>query len=110
MQDRAPEMRRRGEFKTPGGKLIAVEFDIASGNLHDVVVTGDFFLYPEEALPLLSGALEDQPATLPESEYAARVQSAIADVELLGASPEALACAVMRAIAAADDAGTDRNG
>jgi lipoate-protein ligase A len=110
MQERAPEMRPRGEFKTPGGKLIAVEFDIADGNLHDVVVTGDFFLYPEEALPLLRGALEDQPATLQESEYAARVRSAIADVELLGSSPEALARAVMRALAAMDDAGMEQDG
>ena len=103
MPERAPEMRSRGESKTPGGKLIAVEFDIAGGALRDVVVTGDFFLYPEEALPLLSGALENQPATLPEYEYAARVRRAIADVELLGSSPEALARAVMRAIGATDD-------
>ncbi|MGH2614401.1 MAG: hypothetical protein ACRDJC_04120, partial [Thermomicrobiales bacterium] len=49
---------RHGEHKTPGGKLIAVEFEVDGGTLRKVVVTGDFFLYPEEALPLLANALE----------------------------------------------------
>jgi len=89
----------RGEFKTPGGKLIAVELDVVDGELRNVVVTGDFFLYPEEALPILSGALESSSATLDEAGYAARVRSALnAGVELVGSSPEALAAAVVRAL------------
>ena len=93
-------MSMRGEHKTPGGKLIAVEFDIANGKLRNVVVSGDFFLYPEEALPLLRGALERSPAYLEEAEYAARVRDALATrAELVGSSPEALATAVIRALA-----------
>ncbi len=94
-------MRSRGEFKTPGGKLIAVELDVVDGELRDVVVTGDFFLYPEEALPILGGALEKSPATLGEAGYAARVQTALdAGAELVGSSPQALAAAVVRALQA----------
>ena len=52
--------RSRGEFKTPGGKLIAVEIDVVDGELRNVVVTGDFFLYPEEALPILARAPVDR--------------------------------------------------
>lgn len=92
-------MIRHGEYKTPGGKLIAVEFRVDDGRLRDVVVTGDFFLYPEEALPLLAGALEGSAAILPEASYAAKVRAALGDeVELLGSSPEALAAAVVRAL------------
>jgi lipoate-protein ligase A len=92
-------MSHRGEFKTPGGKLIAVELDVVDGQLRNVVVTGDFFLYPEEALPLLAGALEHSPAALDEAGYAARVRGALdAGVELVGSSPEALAVAVVRAL------------
>ncbi len=47
------------------------------GELRNVVVTGDFFLYPEEALPILAGALENSPATLDEAGYAARVRTAL---------------------------------
>jgi lipoate---protein ligase len=92
-------MTARGEYKTPGGKLIAVEFDVEDGRLRDVMVTGDFFLYPEDALPRLGAALEGQPATLDEREYAALVQPVLdSDVELLGSSARALAIAVVRAV------------
>jgi lipoate-protein ligase A len=91
----------RGEFKTPGGKLIAVEFAVRAGMLCDVVVSGDFFLYPEEALPVIAASLEGSPVTLREAEYAARVRSALtSEVKLLGSSPEALATAVVRALEA----------
>lgn len=94
-------MSTRGEFKTPGGKLIAVEFDVADSELRNVVVTGDFFLYPEEALPVLAGALEGSPATLDEAGYAAGIRIALnAGGELVGSSPEALAAAVVRALRA----------
>lgn len=88
-----------GEYKTPGGKLIAVEFDVHHDTLRDVVVTGDFFLYPEEALPRLGEALEGVPATLGQDDYAEIVRAALTDdIQLLGSSPEALATAVTRAL------------
>jgi lipoate-protein ligase A len=99
-------MRRRGEFKTPGGKLIAVEFTIAAGFLRDSVVTGDFFLYPEEALALLAAALEGSPSGLTAAHYADRVRPILAGgVELLGSSPEAIGEAVTRALNAMELAG-----
>ena len=101
-------MSTRGEYKTPGGKLIAVEFDVANGELRDVVVSGDFFLYPEEALPVLAGALEGSPTTLDGAGYAARVHSALnATGELVGSSPEALATAVIRALEGLSSPGRD---
>jgi lipoate-protein ligase A len=99
-------MTTRGEFKSPGGKLIAVELDASEGTLRRVVVTGDFFLYPEEALPALAAALEGSPANLDEAAYAAQVRQAlVGGVELLGTSPEALAAAVVRALR--DASGSD---
>ena len=47
-----------GEYKTPGGKLVVVDFAVAQARLAEVVVSGDFFLYPEEALGDITGALE----------------------------------------------------
>jgi lipoate---protein ligase len=96
-------MPRYGTYKTPGGKLISVEFDVEEGVLRHVVVTGDFFLYPEEALGSLAGALEGMSASASEKEFAARVEAALSGgVELLGSSPEALAKAVVRALADAE--------
>ena len=89
-----------GEYKTPGGKLVAVDLEVAAGRLVDVMVSGDFFLYPEEALADITGVLQGLPADLTESEYAEKVRFALPrDAELLGTSPEAIGAAVRRALA-----------
>ena len=89
-----------GEYKTPGGKLIAVDFEVEDGRLRDVRVTGDFFLYPEEALADLTGALDGLSIDLAESEIAEQVRAAMPrDAELLGSSPDAIGAAVRRALA-----------
>lgn len=97
-----------GEYKTPGGKLVAVDFEVADGTLRNVMISGDFFLYPEEALTVLTGALEGVSVELSESELAQEVRAAMPrDAELLGSSPEAIGAAVRRALAQAEDGGND---
>ncbi|UZN04559.1 lipoate--protein ligase family protein [Cellulomonas sp. S1-8] len=50
-----------GEYKVPGGKLVVVDLEVDDGLLRDVSVSGDFFLEPDEALGVLSGALDGVP-------------------------------------------------
>lgn len=96
-----------GEYKTPGGKLVAVDLEVVDDELRDVMVSGDFFLYPEEALATITASLEGLSAELSEAEIAEQVRMAMPrDAELLGSSPEAIGAAVRRALAAdgaADD-------
>lgn len=93
-----------GEYKMPGGKLVRVDVEVTNGALRDAVVSGDFFLYPEEALEEITGALQGIPADLTEGEIARRVSAAIPDgTEWLGSSPEALAIAVRRALTPAEE-------
>lgn len=90
----------QGQFKTPGGKLVAVDFEMEDGVFRHVVVHGDFFLYPDDAFELLAGSIEGAPVDLPEAEIAARVRAAIdGRAELIGSSPEAIATAIARGIA-----------
>jgi len=94
-----------GEYKTPGGKLVVVDLDVADGKLTDVMVSGDFFLYPDDAFPALTNALEGLSVDLSESEIAEQVRMTLPrDAELLGSSPEAIAAAVRRALAAGAEA------
>ena len=96
-----------GEYKTPGGKLVVVDFEVEDERLREVMVSGDFFLYPEEALADLTKALEGLSVELTESEIAERVRMALPrDAELLGTSPEAIGASVRRALAS--EAETDR--
>lgn len=93
-----------GDYKLPGGKLIRVDLEVEHGALRDVLVSGDFFLYPDDALDAITGALDGLPADASEMEIAARVARAIpAGTEWLGSSPEALAIAVRRALTPAED-------
>lgn len=104
---------RRGSFKTPGGKLVAVDFSLEQGKLRDVKVHGDFFLYPEDALGAITDALDGAPSDLNEEELSQRIAAAIPqDVEWLGSSPQALATAVRRGLEseATDDAGAGGGG
>ena len=99
----------QGRFKTAGGKLVVVDFDIEQGRLRNVVVHGDFFVYPEEVYPLLAAALEDAPVDLTPDQMATRLAAAIpADAEVIGTSPEAIATAIQRGLTA-DESETARD-
>ena len=88
-----------GEYKTPGGKLVIVDFTVEDHRLREVMVSGDFFLYPEEALATIDAALEGLDSSLSQDEYAERVRLQLGpDVSLIGTSPEGIAIAVRRAL------------
>jgi lipoate-protein ligase A len=90
-----------GEYKTPGGKLVAVDFEVDDGTqrLRGVMVSGDFFLYPEEALDDITQALSGLPVDTDEASITRVVAAATpAGTQLMGFSPEAIAIAVRRAL------------
>lgn len=90
----------RGEYKTPGGKLVVVDFEVRDGRLRNVTVSGDFFLEPPEALPRISGSLEGAAANAGEEALADRIRGSVDEsVEMVGFSPEAVARAVRRGMA-----------
>ena len=89
-----------GEYKTPGGKLVVADFNVRDERFSDVVVSGDFFLYPEEALDAIVGAVEGMEVTSGETEIARAVEASIPDgTEMLGFSTEAVAIALKRGLA-----------
>lgn len=89
----------RGDYKTVGGKLVTVNFDVQNGNLTNVQVSGDFFLYPEEALGDIREALEGLPSSANEQAITQRICGAVGpDVTMVGFSPEAVAKAVGRGL------------
>lgn len=90
---------RHGEYKTPGGKLVVVDFDVQDGRLTQVQVSGDFFLYPEEALEPIRSALEGLASSVDEDEVRERVRDALpAGATMVGFSPSAIAIAVQRGL------------
>ncbi|WP_434994379.1 lipoate--protein ligase family protein [Arthrobacter sp. Ld5] len=91
--------RLHGEFKTPGGKLTAVDLSVQGGRLTGVSVNGDFFLEPDEALLDINAALEGLPADTTPGELAAAITQRLDPAAVLfGFSPAAIATAVRRAL------------
>ncbi|MEL4506206.1 biotin/lipoate A/B protein ligase family protein [Luteococcus sp. H138] len=89
----------RGEYKVRGGKLVAVELDVQDDRLHDVHISGDFFLEPDTALESLNGALEGMPADASASHLAQAIDAALGpEVHLIGFSSDAVGIAARRAL------------
>ncbi|RMI02439.1 lipoate--protein ligase family protein [Cellulomonas triticagri] len=98
----------RGEYKVPGGKLVAADVEVAGGALTRVSVSGDFFLEPDEALGVIDAALRGQPEGARVPDLTAAVESALARAEadgtldtpvhMVGFSAESVAIAVRRAL------------
>lgn len=89
----------RGEYKVPGGKLVAVDVEVEDGRLARVAVSGDFFLEPDDALEQIDGVLTG----LPQDASVAHLAGAIAgvldeSVTMIGFTPESVAIAVRRAL------------
>ncbi|MDR0417551.1 MAG: lipoate--protein ligase family protein [Propionibacteriaceae bacterium] len=89
----------RGEYKVPGGKLVAADVEVADGLLTAVRLAGDFFLEPEEALDRMAAALTGADAAEPASSLARRVEQALLPTDtLVGFDAAGVAIAVRRAL------------
>ena len=88
-----------GEYKVHGGKLVVVDCSVTNGRLHDVRVSGDFFLEPDEALDDINTALNGLSSELPAGDIANAITAALPeDAVLFGFSAQAVSIAVRRAL------------
>lgn len=89
----------RGEYKVPGGKLVAVDVEVVDGRVSTAVVSGDFFLEPDTALESIDGALLGMPETASVAQLTQVIESVLDDgVAMVGFNAEAVAIAVRRAL------------
>jgi len=89
----------RGEYKVPGGKLVAADVVVADGRLASVAISGDFFLEPDDALERIDAALVGQPADAKVAQLTGAIEAALDEtVTLVGFTAESVAIAVRRAL------------
>jgi lipoate---protein ligase len=82
----------------PGGKLVVVDGEVSGDRLVDVVLSGDFFLEPDEALGWLTDVLQGLPVELPFDDIVERVEAARRGAVMLGFSSHEIALTVLRAL------------
>jgi lipoate-protein ligase A len=87
-----------GEYKVSGGKLVVADLEVVDGRIRDVVLSGDFFLEPDEALGDMSDALEGLPADASLSTFVEAIDGARGSAVMVGFDPPAVAHAVLRAL------------
>jgi lipoate-protein ligase A len=97
-----------GEYKVPGGKLVAVDAVLTDGRLGEVSVSGDFFLDPDEALAVIDRTLDGMLAETPVGEIARQLDESLGrahsdgllgvPVTMAGFDSRAVAMAVRRAL------------
>lgn len=86
--------------KVPNGKLLIVKLEHENGKITCVELLGDFFLYPEETIYKIEGAITGMDTNVSENEIVSKVR-AIAEAEkatMLGITPEAIAQTVKAAV------------
>lgn len=92
-----------GEYKVPGGKLVVADVETTGGPegsvLSEVVISGDFFLEPDEAIGEITRSLVGAPADTSVAKMARLVSNAVGNETVMtGFTPEAVAIAVRRAL------------
>ncbi len=88
-----------GEYKVPGGKLVAADVDVTGGRLAAVAISGDFFLEPDDALDAINAAFTGLPADTDAAALTSAVEAAIGpEATMIGFSAESVAIAVRRAL------------
>ncbi len=89
----------RGEYKVPGGKLVAVDVESDNGRLSHVALSGDFFLEPDDALDMINASLVGQPTAASADQLAQTIDAALPpDVSMYGFNSAAVGIAVRRAL------------
>ena len=89
----------RGEYKVPGGKLVAAEVEVDDDHISRVFVQGDFFLEPDEALEDINAALVGLPVTTNADQLGQAIEARLPEgVQMIGFTPAAVGIAVRRAL------------
>lgn len=91
------QMQSHSIYKVPKGKLlkISLEYDAEKNVLTDIRITGDFFVYPEEALELLETNIKN--TILERVHLFERITSLITnnEIQFIGVDAEGLTQAIL---------------
>ncbi|MCU0847995.1 MAG: hypothetical protein MUD12_08935 [Spirochaetes bacterium] len=86
------------EYKPPREKLIKIHMKTDGFYILGIMITGDFFILPEQGIDPIESSLLD--SSLDSKEILSRVNSAIMKngIELVGVSSESLTEAIIRTV------------
>ncbi len=85
--------------KVKEGKVVKVEVEYDEV-IKNVIITGDFFLHPEDILHEIEKSITGSDKTMSEEDIVSNIQRIITgrDVQMIGISPESIARLVREAL------------
>ncbi len=86
--------------KVKGGKLVRVTVEHDRHSIQSVIITGDFFLHPEDKLELIERALANLPLMVQEEDLRRRIEFVVEaeGITMIGITPEAVARLVKQVV------------
>ncbi len=84
--------------KVPGGKLIKIKLDEEDGRIKRVVITGDFFLHPEDCIHSIEKDLLN--CRINSIDLLNRIESTMTEMscQFIGATPNDIVYAILKAM------------
>ena len=90
-------MKAKSLYKVPNGKLIKInlEYDINTNKIVNINITGDFFVYPEEAIEYLENSLKN--ILLEKEVLLKKIEGIIKNnkIQFIGLNSEGISKAIM---------------
>ncbi len=85
-------MQSQSIYKVPDGKLLKIflEYDETSNVIRSIRITGDFFVYPEEAIELIEKKLRNTPINKESLEKKISFIIRENDIQFIGLNAEGL--------------------
>jgi len=85
-------MQSKSIYKVPNGKILKIflEYDEKCNLINEIKITGDFFVYPEEAIELMENKLKNM--LLEREHLLKKIRSIIKerDIQFIGLDAEGL--------------------
>jgi lipoate-protein ligase A len=93
-------MRSQSVYKVPQGKLlkISVEYNKKNNVIKNILITGDFFAYPEEVIELMETKLRN--TILEQGQLLEKIRSIITEyhIQFIGVDAESLTKGILMCI------------
>lgn len=84
-------------LKNPGEKLVRIDVEFEENKITYIHISGDFFIYPEEAIQKIEKTLMELPVDEKQIEETINRLVTIEAIELVGISPETVAQGILEA-------------
>ncbi|MGI0072905.1 MAG: lipoate protein ligase C-terminal domain-containing protein [Nitrosotalea sp.] len=91
----------RNEFKSEKLIRVLLEYDEQKKTIHSITISGDFFLYPEDALEKLESSLVG--VKLERSVINKQIQDILHDAEAFGFTAESMTEAILGCLSKKND-------